>query len=92
MGSLIILLVVWIVLGLAIGYYAPSIFKGKRPYGLSGDLIAAVLSFVLIGLADWYLIPMIFPNMANLILFIAAILEPLVGALIVLWAMRYFNK
>jgi len=90
--SMIILFIIWIVLGLAIGYAAANIFKGPRPYGLNGDLIIAILAMIAIGLGDWYVIPMILSNMARLWVFAAALVEPAIGALIVLWAVRYFKK
>jgi len=90
--SLAILFVIWIVMGLGIGYYADGIFKGDRPYGVNGDLIAGLLSAIIVGLMDWYLIPLIFPDMQQLLIFLAAILEPLLSILIVLWIMRYIKK
>lgn len=92
MAGLIVLFVIWIVLGLIIGYAASSIFKGERPYGLGGDLTAAILSEVIVGLMDWYLVPMLFPNIEQLWVFGAALVEPLLTALIVLWFMRYLKN
>jgi len=90
--SLVILFVIWIVLGLAIGYWAGSLFKGARPYGLNGDLIISVLTVILVGLGDWYLVPMMFSGIGPLWVFIAALVEPTLSALIVLWLVRYFKK
>lgn len=92
MGSLIILLVIWALIGLLLGYVAPNIFKGGRPFGLYGDLIAAVVTAVVVGLGDWYLVPLILPNITRLLLFLAALLEPLVAVLLVLWLMRYLKR
>ncbi len=92
MASLIILLIIWTVLGIVIGFVAGSIFKGKRPYGLTGDLIAALASELGVGLADWYFVPKLFPDMARGLVFGAALVEPLLTALIVLWLMRYFKN
>lgn len=92
MASLIILFVFWIIMGLGLGYYATSIFKGNRPYGLNGDLVAGLLTAIVVGLFDWFIVPMIFPNFGQLLLFLAAILEPLVSVLLVLWLMRYFKR
>lgn len=92
MGNLIILLLIWVVIGLILGYAASAIFKRERPYGLNGDLIAAIITVIVVGLADWYLIPLMLPNMARLWVFIAALVEPALGALLVLWLMRYFKK
>ena len=92
MAGLIVLFVIWIVLGLIIGYAASSIFKGERPYGLGGDLTATILSEVIVGLMDWYLVPMLFPNIERVWVFGAALVEPLLTALIVLWFMRYLKN
>ncbi len=92
MTSLIILFVIWIVLGVVVGYAATAIFKGERPYGLGGDLTAAILSEILVGLGDWYLIPLMLPDIAPIWKFIAALVEPLLTALIVLWLMRYLKN
>ncbi|MFQ5575367.1 MAG: hypothetical protein ACE5G8_00085 [Anaerolineae bacterium] len=92
MSGLIVLFVIWIVLGLGVGYYATSIFKGARPYGLNGDLIAGVLTAIAVGLGDWFLIPLWFPNFGRLFIFLAAIIEPLISILIVLWLMRYLKN
>ncbi len=92
MASLLILFVIWIVLGLIVGYAATSIFKGERPYGVGGDVTAGILSEVIVGLGDWYLIPLMFPNMSPLWIFVAALVEPFISALIVLWLMRYLKN
>jgi len=92
MTSLFLLLAILVVLALIIGYYASGIFKGARPYGLNGDLIAAVITAVLVGLMDWYIIPLIFPAMPRLWIFISSLIEPTVSVFIVLWLMRYFKK
>ena len=90
--SLLILFVIWAIIGLGLGYYATSIFKGERPYGLNGDLIAGVLTAVVVGLLDWFLIPMLFPNMGQIVVFLAAIVEPWIIVLIVLWVLRYIKR
>ena len=92
MASLFLLLVILVVLALIIGYYASSIFKGARPYGLNGDLIAALITAIVVGLMDWYIIPLIFPTMPRLWVFISSLAEPTASVFIVLWLMRYFKK
>jgi len=92
MGALIILFAIWIVLGLIVGYGATAIFKGERPYGLGGDLTAALLSEIVVGLMDWYLVPVILPGLAPIWKFVAALVEPFLTALIVLWLMRYLKN
>jgi len=91
-SSLIILFFIWIVMGLGLGYYATSIFKGDRPYGINGDIIAGIVTAIVTGLMDWYIVPMVFPNMGQLMLFLAAIVEPLFVVLLVLWLMRYIKN
>jgi len=92
MTGLILLFAIWIILGVVVGYAASGIFKGERPYGLGGDLTAAILSEVIVGLGDWYLVPMLFPNIERVWVFGAALLEPFLAALIVLWFMRYLKN
>ncbi|HEY85784.1 MAG TPA: hypothetical protein G4N96_11820 [Chloroflexi bacterium] len=92
MTSLFLLLAILVVLALIIGYYASSIFKGARPHGLNGDLIAAVITVIVVGLMDWYIIPMILPGMSPLLVFISSLIEPVVSAFIVLWVMRYLKR
>jgi uncharacterized membrane protein YeaQ/YmgE (transglycosylase-associated protein family) len=92
MSSLVILAVIWVLLGLILGYYAARIFKGERPYGLNGDIAAGLIAAVLTGLADWYLIPAIFPGLGRFLIFLAAIVEPLIVSLLALWFIRYRNK
>ena len=91
-SSLIILFFIWIIMGLGLGYYAPSIFKGERPYSLSGDLIAGLITAIVVGLLDWFIVPMIFPTMGQAMLLLAGILEPLLSVLLVLWLMRYIRN
>ena len=84
----IIMLGVWVILGLGLSIWAGSLWKGYRPYGETVDHIVAVVSCILIGLMDWYLVPMIMPDASKLIVFLAAILEPAVGVLLIFWIMR----
>jgi uncharacterized membrane protein YeaQ/YmgE (transglycosylase-associated protein family) len=92
MTYLIILLVLWIILGLIIGNYATSIFKGKRPYGLNGDLIISLVTTLGVGLMGWYVIENFMPNFTGVIRLLTHLLEPPISAVIVLWVVRYFKK
>ncbi|HEY53452.1 MAG TPA: GlsB/YeaQ/YmgE family stress response membrane protein [Caldilineae bacterium] len=92
MSSLVILFIIWIIMGAGLGYYATSIFKGDRPYGVNGDLIAGILTAIVVGLMDWFIVPMVFPNFGQGMIFLASILEPLLSILIVLWLMRYIKN
>ena len=42
-------LIVWLLIGLAAGYLAGQVMKGKRPYGLVGDLVLGLLGAVVGG-------------------------------------------
>jgi uncharacterized membrane protein YeaQ/YmgE (transglycosylase-associated protein family) len=92
MTSLIIYLIIWIVMGLIIGNYATAIFKGDRPYGLSGDIIISLVTTVGVGLLGWYFVENFMPNFTGLIRLLAHLLEPPISALLVLWLVRYFKK
>ncbi|MFQ5614305.1 MAG: hypothetical protein ACE5H9_19460 [Anaerolineae bacterium] len=92
MESLVILFVLWLIIGLLVSFAAPNLFRGERPYGLNGDLAVSVIVVILVGLADWYLLPLILPNLARLFRFLITLVEPAVGALLVLWLMRRFKR
>ena len=92
MTYLIILLVVWLIMGLIIGNYADSIFKGNRPYGLSGDIIISLITTIGIGLMGWYFVENLMPNFTGIVRLLGHLLEPPISALIVLWLVRYFKK
>jgi uncharacterized membrane protein YeaQ/YmgE (transglycosylase-associated protein family) len=82
MTSLTILLIIWVIMGLIIGNYASGIFKGKRPYGLGGDVIISLLTTVVVGVMGWYVARNYMTSFRGI---------PL-SALIVLWLVRYFKK
>jgi uncharacterized membrane protein YeaQ/YmgE (transglycosylase-associated protein family) len=86
MMNVVILIVVMVVAGMLIGWLADKIFKGDRPKGLQGDIIASVLTMVIVGLLDWYVIPMM--NFSDTMRLLGVIFEPALGALLVLWLMR----
>jgi len=88
--AVVYVVVAMAVVGLLLGWLADKIFKGERPKGLSGDLIAGVITAVAIGLLDWYVIPAMgfSPTMRML----GVIFEPAIGALIVLWLIRRANR
>jgi uncharacterized membrane protein YeaQ/YmgE (transglycosylase-associated protein family) len=88
--DIVILVVAMVLVGLLIGWLAGFIWKGKRPMGVRGDYIASVISAVVIGLIDWFVIPAMgfSDNLRNL----GVIMEPALGALIVLWIIRLAKK
>jgi len=90
MATLIVMIIIWVVMGALIGVLAGSIWKGERPYGENGDYIAAVIATVITGFLDWYVLPLI--GIEGLVRFIAALTEPPLMALVVLWAMRRFKR
>ena len=86
MEDYLILVGAMIVVGVVIGWLADKIFKGERPKGVQGDMIAATLTTVIVGLLDWVVIPMIIKG--DTIRLLGVIFEPALGALLVLWLMR----
>ena len=92
MTALMIFVVIWLIMALVIGNYATSIFKGERPYGLSGDLIISLIVTLGVGLLGWYVVENYMPNFTGIIRLLTHLLEPPISALIVLWLVRYFKK
>jgi uncharacterized membrane protein YeaQ/YmgE (transglycosylase-associated protein family) len=90
--GLIVLLVIWLVMGLIIGYYATGIFKGERPFGMGGDLAISLVTTLGVGLMGWYFVENFMPNFTGIVRLVAHLLEPPISALIVLWLVRYFKN
>ncbi len=88
--SIFVLVAIWIVIGLLVGLAASSMWKEDRPYGEAGDYLIAIVVSVLTGLVDWYVLPQL--GIEGTLKFIAAVIEPPVVALLVLWAIRRFKK
>ena len=88
--NIVILIVAMIVVGLIAGWLAGPIWKNKRPIGVQGDYTAAVISAVVIGLMDWYVIPAM--GFSDSLRNMGVALEPLLGALLVLWIIRIAKK
>ncbi len=84
--EIIIVIVGLIVVGLIIGALAGVIWKDNRPFGVTGDYIAAVVSTVVIGLIDWYVIPAM--GFSDTLKILGILTEPALGALLVLWIIR----
>ena len=55
--EIIILIAAMVLVGLITTVLAGVIWKGERPYGISGDMLAASLTAIIFGLIDWYVIP-----------------------------------
>lgn len=88
--NIVIVLVAMVAVGAILGFLADNIFKGKRPKGLNGDLLASIVTAVLVGLMDYYVIPMM--KFSETMVIIGLIFEPALGSLLVLWLMRRANK
>lgn len=88
--NILILIVAMIVVGLVVGWLAGPIWKGNRPIGAQGDYIAAVITAVAVGLFDWLVIPAMgfSVGLRN----VAVVLEPALGALLVLWIIRLAKR
>ena len=86
----IVIILAMVVVGAVIGFLGDKIFKGERPKGLQGDLIAGVVTAVLLGLMDWYIIPAM--GFSQTMVIIGLALEPALGALLVLWLIRRANQ
>lgn len=84
--TLYVMIFIWIVMGVIIAALAENIFTGERPYGTANDYVISIVATVLTGFADWYIVPIFFSG--QIILFIAAVLEPPLVALFCLWLAR----
>jgi len=88
--GLVFMIAIWVVIGVLIAALAPSIFKGERPYGDTADYVASIVATILTGLLDWYILPLM--NIEGALRFVAALIEPPLMALVVLWLMRYLKR
>jgi uncharacterized membrane protein YeaQ/YmgE (transglycosylase-associated protein family) len=84
------MLAIWVVLGLLTALVAGNLWPEQRPFGETGDIAIAIVVSVLTGLVDWYILPLI--NIEGTVRFIAAIIEPPLVALFVLWLVRKVKK
>jgi len=90
MFGLVIWLVIWIVIGLLVGALASVVARSEPPYGLAVDIVASVLTMVVVGLGDYYILPLM--GITGALRFAGTVLEPLVGAVLVLWLLRYIKR
>ncbi len=88
--DVVILVAAMAVVGVILGWLADKIFKGERPKGLSGDLLAGVITAVAIGLLDWYVIPAM--GFSQTMALLGVIFEPAIGVILVLWLLRRANR
>lgn len=88
--EILIVIVAMVVVGLIMGFIAGLIWKDNRPYGASGDYIIAVIAAVIMGLIDWYVIPAM--GFSDTLRNIGLLIEPALGALLVLWLIRVAKR
>ena len=88
--QILILIGLMIVVGLIVGFIAGLIWKENRPIGVRGDYLVAILSAIVIGLLDWLVIPAM--GFSDTMKLIGVALEPPLGALAILWLIRYAKK
>lgn len=85
----IAMLVLFVVVGLLIGWLVPAAFKSKPPYGLGWDLIASVAAMLAFGSLEWFwLLGAIGLDHPVWLKILFALGDSGFGAAIVLWIMR----
>ena len=88
--EILILVIVMVLVGLIMGFIASLIWKENHPIGVKGDYIVAIVSAVVIGLIDWFVIPAM--GFSDMMKILGVALEPALGALLVLWIIRYAKR
>jgi uncharacterized membrane protein YeaQ/YmgE (transglycosylase-associated protein family) len=85
----IAMLILFVIVGLLVGWLVPAAFKSKPPYGLAWDLIASVVAMLVLGGVEWFwalgAIGLDHPVWLKALI---ALSDPAFGAAIVLWVMR----
>jgi uncharacterized membrane protein YeaQ/YmgE (transglycosylase-associated protein family) len=85
----IVVIILLVVVGLLIGWLVPAAFKSRRPYGLSGDLIASVATMLVFGILEWFwLLDAIGLSHPVWLKLLIGLIDSAFGAAIVLWIMR----
>lgn len=88
--EILFVIIAMVVVGLIMGAVAGYIWKDNRPYGAKGDYIIAVITAVTLGLIDWYVIPAM--GFSEMMRNIGLLIEPALGALLVLWLVRVAKR
>jgi len=88
--QILILLVAMVLVGLLMGAIGSLIWKDNQPLGAAGDYLVAVVTAIVIGLIDWYVIPAM--GFSNTMKYLGVAMEPVLGALAVLWVVRKVKK
>ncbi len=85
-----ILVPILVIVGVLTGWLAPMLFKSKPPYGLGVDIAASVLCMVVLGVPEWlWILPAFGMGFeSGWLRLAAAVGDPFVLALIVLWLLR----
>jgi len=81
----VVMLILLVIVGLLIGWLLPVVFKSRRPYGLTGDLIASVAAMLVFGVLEWFWLLLSHPVWFKILF---ALIDSAFGAAIVLWIMR----
>jgi uncharacterized membrane protein YeaQ/YmgE (transglycosylase-associated protein family) len=85
----IAMLILFVIVGLLVGWLVPAAFKSKPPYGLAWDLIASVVAMLVLGGVEWFwalgAVGLDHPVWLKALI---ALSDPAFGAAIVLWVMR----
>ncbi len=85
----IVMLILFVIVGLLIGWLLPAAFKSRRPYGLNGDLLASVAAMLVFGCLEWFwLLDAIGLGHPLWLKMLFAVVDSAFGAAIVLWIMR----
>ncbi len=88
--EILLLVLAMLVVGLLIGAIAGLIWKENRPIGVQGDYLVAVLSAIAIGLTDYFVIPAM--GFSETMRWLGVAIEPALGALLILWLIRYAKR
>lgn len=78
-------LIIWLLIGLAAGYLAGHVMKGRRPYGLVGDLVLGLLGAVVGG----FLLGLVGFSSHGLI---ASFITAFIGAVVLIFLVRQLRR
>jgi uncharacterized membrane protein YeaQ/YmgE (transglycosylase-associated protein family) len=88
--EILILIIIMVIVGLAMGALAGPIWKGKRPMGTTADYVISVIVAVVVGLIDWFVIPAM--GFSDTMKYLGVAFEPAICSLIALWVVRQARK
>ena len=83
--EIVYLILAMVVIGLIVGYIAGLIWKDDF-----NNYPASIITAVIVGLLDFYVIPMM--GFSDTMKWLGVALEPPLGALAVLWIIRYAKR